>query len=188
MPKRYKGALRGAEMLGLARIQGNSVRITPTGAAVGGILDTSPSDWSDVHLKAIHSTLADVMPRAGAAPRILLLRDPMVRLIVRGLKENERSAPMPQLVKACDALGHDRTPALFFHPERSAEILNDHGQVRWSRLKATHYRSTTFYQIKSMLKHAGIPEDTVLGGSSVKDYDPSDYDPSEDVWTLGNVV
>ena len=183
MPKRWKGALRGAETLGLLRIQGNGVRITPTGAAVGDILDTSLDEWSDVHPKAIHSTLAGVMPRAGAALRILLLQEPMVRLVVRGLKEIEGSAPMPQLVRACDSIDHDRTPTLFFHPKRSAEILGEGGRVQWDRVEPIHYRSTTFYQMKSILKHAGILEDTGLGGSSV-----NNYDPSEDVWALRDVV
>jgi len=183
MPKRWKGALRGAETLGLLSILGNGVRLTPTGAAVSGILDTSLAAWSAVHPTAIHSTLADVMPRAGAALRILLLQEPMVRLVVRGLKEAEGSALMPQLVRTCDALDHDRTPVLFFHPQRSAEILSDRGQVQWGQVDAMHYRSTTFYQMKSILKHAGILEDTGLGGSSV-----NNYAPDEDLWRLRDGV
>jgi hypothetical protein len=107
----------------------------------------------------------------------------MVRLVVRGLKEIEGSAPMPQLVRACDSIDHDRTPTLFFHPKRSAEILGEGGRVQWDRVEPIHYRSTTFYQMKSILKHAGILEDTGLGGSSV-----NNYDPSEDVWALRDVV
>ena len=183
MPKRWKGALRGAEKLGLLRIQGNGVRLTPTGAAVGDILDTSLAEWSDVHPKAIHSTLAGVMPRAGAALRILLLQEPMVRLVVRGLKETDDSAAMLELVRACDPLDHNRTPTLFFHPKRSGEILDDRGRVQWGRVEPIHYRSTTFYQMRSILKHVGILEDTKLGGSSV-----NEYDPSEDVWALRDVV
>ena len=183
MPKRWKGALRGAETLGLVRIRGNGVRLTPTGGAVGDILDTSLPKWDDVHRKAIHSTVADVMPRAGAALRIVLLQEPMVRLVVRGLKETKDTATMPQLIRACDALDHDRAPTLFFHPKRSAEILDDRGRVQWDRVEPIHYRSTTFYQMKSILKHAGVLKDNGLGGSSVKE-----YDPDEDLWALRETV
>jgi hypothetical protein len=66
---------------------------------------------------------------------------------------------------------------------RSAEILNDRGRVQWDRVEPIHYRSTSFYQMKSILKHAGILKDTGLGGSSVKE-----YDPGEDLWVLRDTV
>lgn len=183
MPKDWKAALRGAETLGLVRVSGDSVRLTPTGDAAGDIIGASLPEWDGVHPKAIRSSLADVASRAGAALRILLLREPMVRLVIRGLKERDGEASMPQLARACDALDHDRTPALFFHPRRSAEIFDGRGRVQWDRVEPVHYRSTTFYQMKSILKHAGILKDTGLGGSSVKN-----YDPAEDVWRLRDVA
>ena len=183
MPKDWNAALRGAETLGLLRASGKGARLTPTGAAVSDILDVSLQVWSDVHPKAIHASLAAIMPRAGAALRILLLQEPMVRLIIQGLKECDREAAMPDLVRACDALDHDRAPVLFFHPKRIEEITDDQGRVQWEAAEGIHYRSTTFYQMKSILKHAGILKDTGLGASSVKHYDPSD-----DIWALRETV
>lgn len=183
MPRDWKAALRGAETLGLVRISGDSVRLTPTGAAAGDILGISLQEWNDVHPRAIRSTLADAVPRAGAALRILLLGEPMVRLVVRGLKKRDGEASMPRLARACDALDHDRTPTLFFHPRRIEEITGDQGHIQWDEIEAHHYRSTTFYQMKSILKHAGILEDTGLGGASVKN-----YDPAGDVWRLRDVA
>jgi len=42
-----------------------------------------------------------------------------------------------------------------------------------------HYRSTTFYQMKRILQHAGILRDTGLQSNSAKS-----YDPDEDQWAL----
>jgi hypothetical protein len=86
---------------------------------------------------------------------------------------------MPELVRACDALDHDRAPVLFFHPERVAEITTVDGRIRWAEVGGLHFRSTTHYQAKSILKHAGILEDTGLGAASAKE-----YVPEEDVWAL----
>ncbi len=46
-------------------------------------------------------------------------------------------------------------------------------------MEAQHFRSTTFMQYKSVLKHAGIIEPHTLGGSSSKA-----YDPDRDIWEL----
>jgi len=180
MPKDEQAALRGAATLGLVAIRGDAARLTSTGAAVGRIIDLSPAAWSRVHRRAIHSTLADVAPRAAAALRIVLHQEPMIRLVVRGLRELDgRRGSMPELVRACDALDHDRTPVLFFHPERVAAITTADDRIRWTDVEGIHFRSTTHYQAKSILKHAGILEDTGLGAASAKE-----YVPEEDIWAL----
>jgi len=45
--------------------RGHRVRLTPTGGAVGEIIGVSPADWTLIHRQTIHSTLAEVLPRAG---------------------------------------------------------------------------------------------------------------------------
>jgi len=180
MPKDERAALRGAETLGLVDVRGDAVGLTPTGEAVGEIIGVSLSEWSDIHRRALRSTLVDIVPRAGAVLRIVLLRDPMIRLIIRGLRDlDHNQGSMRELVQACDAIDHDRAPALFFHPERVEEITTSQGRIRWSDVEGIHFRSTTFYQAKSILKHAGILRDTGLGGASAKDYVPDD-----DRWAL----
>ncbi|PEN14291.1 hypothetical protein CRI94_04430 [Longibacter salinarum] len=180
MPKDWKAALRGAKKLGLVRRHGNTVELTPTGCAVRDILDTSLEEWNDIHKRAIYKPLADVFPRAGAALRILLLREPEVRLLVRALRQfDDKEAAMPKLAKTCDSIDHDRTPALLFTPERIDSMMDKAGRILWDQVDGMHYRSTTFYQMKRILQHAGILEDTGLQSNSAKS-----YKPAEDHWAL----
>lgn len=180
MPKDWKAALRGAEKLGLVRTQGNTVRLTATGAAVHDILDTSLDEWNDIHGRSLRRSLANVLPRAGASLRILLLREPEVRLLVRALREFDgQGAMMPALAQHCDSIDHDRTPALLFMPERIERITDDNGQILWARVDGMHYRSTTFYQMKRILQHAGVLEDTGLQANSA-----GSYEPEKDRWQL----
>lgn len=181
MPKGWRSALRGAEQLGLVRFPGHRVRLTSTGAAMRDIVDVSLAGWDDVHHRCRYGTmLADVLPRAAAGLRILLLHEPMIRLFTRGLRQFDGAkATMDQLVRTCDALDHDRAPVLFFNLERLPEITDNSGHVIWNAVRGIHYRSTTFYQMKRILQHAGVLADTGLAASSAKG-----YDPTEDVWAL----
>jgi hypothetical protein len=180
MPKYWKAALRGAKKLGLLRRHGDTVELTPTGCAVRDILDTPLEEWNDVHKRALRKPLADVFPRAGAALRILLLREPEVRLLVRALRQfDDKKAAMLDLAKTCDSIDHDRTPALLFTPERVDSVMDTDGKILWNHVEGTHYRSTTFYQMKRILQHAGILEDTGLQSNSA-----TSYEPAEDHWAL----
>lgn len=58
-------------------------------------------------------------------------------------------------------------------------ITGDDGQSLWHKVQPGHFRSTTFFQYKSILKHAGIIKAERLGGSSTKG-----YDPDQDRWEL----
>jgi hypothetical protein len=49
----------------------------------------------------------------------------------------------------------------------------------WQRIAPQHYRSTTFFQYKSILKHAGVLAPHTLGGTSTRS-----YDPDADLWEL----
>jgi hypothetical protein len=51
--------------------------------------------------------------------------------------------------------------------------------VLWHKVELRHFRSTTFLQYKSVLKHAGIVAPHALGGVSAHS-----YDPDRDIWEL----
>ena len=168
MPKNWQPALRGAQKLGIARMNGKEARLTTAGEAVQDILDTTVEEWADVHAAAKRAPLADHTPQAAAVLRILLMRSPMARLVVAGLrKHHDGRASLSQLAHACSTLDYGHAMVLFFIPERLEPITNNRGRIEWDRLQAEHYRPTTSYQYKSILKHAGVIEDTGLGGSSV---------------------
>ena len=180
MPKDWLGALRGARKLGLVDEGGGSVRLTTTGKAVKDILDTSLEAWAAVHQKSKRTPLVDHEPRAAAVLRLLVMQDPMARLLEAGLKQTSgQRASFDELARTCDQLDHARAPVLFFVPERIERITDKRGHIQWGQVEGHHFRSRTFYQHKSILKHAGVIADTGLGSATAKD-----YDPKEDIWAL----
>jgi hypothetical protein len=185
MPDRtWKGALRGARKLGLVTAQGAEVSLTQVGAAVKAILpdlDTWTKTHQIVGKPANKTPLVKHSPCAAAVLRLLLLRDPIVELVIQGLKRFSKGrACFSELAQECDKLDHARTPIFFLHPRSAVELADNHGRLDWSNAQGEHYRSTSFFQHKSILKHAGIlAANTKLGGSSAKN-----YDPNADVWEL----
>jgi hypothetical protein len=184
MPKEWRNALSGAQKLGLVRILGNTVQLTAVGIAVKDILPVSVVDWAQVHKKVGARgrgvPLVEYQPLSAAVLRLLLLQDAMVRLIIEGLQTcPDRSASFAELAVTCDQLDHARAPIFFLKPEAMTLLADDRGRIRWELTKGEHYRSRTFYQYKSILKHAGILKASKLGGSTAKG-----YDPSQDVWEL----
>lgn len=176
MPKDWIGAVRGAQKLGLVEKDGNRARLTTTGEAVQDILDTSLEEWASVHQKTKSTPLVDHEPRAAAALRLLVMQDSMARLIVRGLERcADQRASFDELARVCSQLDYDRSSVIFFVPERIEDITDRQGRIRWGQVQGEHFRSTTSYQFKSILKHAGVIEDTGLGGSKP---------PQDDVWVL----
>jgi len=183
MPKDWRSALRGAQKLKLVIISGKQVRLTPVGAAIKVLLPDSIPIWADTHQKAgakgTRQTLAQQNPRAAAALRLLLLDDPMVRLIIEGLSRLGQAVTFHELAIMCDSLDHARTPIFFLNPNSADKIIDDKGRIRWDIVTKDDYRSTNFYQFKSILRHAGILSDQSLGGPSTKD-----YKPDQDIWEL----
>jgi hypothetical protein len=164
MPKDWKGALRGVRKLGLVRKDGSKVRLTPTGEAVQEILEIPLEEWAVVHRKAKRQPLVDHEPRAAAALRLLLMQDPMARLLRAGLKRvSGHRASFGELARICDQLDHARASVLFFVPERIESITDERGRIQWRQVEGHHFRSRTFYQYKRILKHAGVIADTGLG-------------------------
>jgi hypothetical protein len=183
MPKDWKPALRGAQKLKLVTISGKEVRLTPIGAAIKVILPDTIDAWADTHqhagAKGTRLTLAQYKPQAAAALRLLLLDDPMVRLIIEGLSRLGRAVTFRELAIMCDSLDHARAPIFFLNPNSADKIIDDKGRIRWDIVTKDDYRSTNFYQFKSVLRHAGILSDLSLGGPSTKD-----YKPDQDIWEL----
>jgi hypothetical protein len=111
--------------------------------------------------------------------RLLLMSDPVARL----LTETLAAAAAPLSMRALILLSAERdralTPAAFFHPDAVSAITGDDGQILWHKVETRHFRSTTFLQYKSVLKHAGIIAPHALGGASARS-----YDPDRDIWEL----
>lgn len=184
MPKDWRPALTGAQRLGIVRIQGNSVSLTEVGTAVKDIMPATLEKWAVVHgvvgSRGGAIPLMDHCPQVAAVLRILLFHDPMVRLIVAGLKEfPEKSATFAELARKCDQIDHARAPIFFLRPESLPNITDDCGHILWNQVSPGDYRSTNFYQFKSIMKHAGILAPTRLGGASTEN-----FVSSQDVWTL----
>jgi hypothetical protein len=183
----WRGALRGAEKLGLVRVSGPTARLTDVGAAVKALLPPTLDEWAAVHRRARvqgGATMARACPAAGAALRLLLLHDPMVQLILAGLRTFPgASATFAALAVACDGLDHARAPVFFLKPEAAASLSDDRGRVRWGDARAGDYRSTMYQQYKSVLKHAGLLSPARLGGTS-----STSYVPERDVWALADTA
>mgnify|MGYP001057925849 CR=1 FL=1 len=184
MPNQWRSALSGAQKLSLVSIRGAEVRLTAVGSAARDILPDSLKAWAHVHRKAGARgggiPLAQFQPQSAALLRLLLLQDRIVRLVVEGLRTfPDKSASFDKLALACDQLDHASAPIFFLKPEAVSLLSDDTGRVEWKSAKGEHYRSSTFYQYKSVLKHAGILAPTTLGGATAKG-----YDPLQDIWAL----
>ena len=153
------------------------------GAALKVLLPQTLDAWTDVHRRAASrdraATLANLCPSAGAVLRILLLQNATVRLLVEGLRSGGDSASLAELAANCDRLDHARAPILFLTPNALSDLQDEQGGVAWRLADASAFRPTVSYQLKSVLKHAGIlAADVRLGGSRR-------FDPAADRWTLG---
>lgn len=185
IPKGWRSTVSAAQKLGLVSVHGDVAQLTPVGAAAKEILPANVEEWTRVH-EAVSARGSHVRAlvrhrrEAGALLRLLLLQDPTVRLIIEGLRMfPDQTATFAALAVACDQLDHARAPILFLKPEAAAALTDERGRVRWQLVTGEDYRSTTFYQFKSILKHAGILTERRLGGATTKG-----YEPTEDVWEL----
>ncbi len=184
IPDNWLAALRGAQKLGLVQIDGKCVRLTDVGAAVRVVLPADVNQWQLIHervaARSERITLSVMNPLAGAALRLLLLQDPIVRMVVEGLRRFEGwRATFMALAGQCAQIDHRRASIFFLKPEAAVQRSDARGVVDWSSVVAEDLRSTTFYQYKSILKHAGILAPSRLGGASTKG-----YDVKKDVWEL----
>lgn len=182
MPESWRSSLDDATRLGLVGRARDQVTLTPVGKAMRALIPHDLHDWARVHADAKRggATLALVSPRASAALRLLLLHDPMVRHLVAGIEALPgRSGTFPAVAVSCDSIDHARTAPVFLLPEAAARVSDRRGRIRWSLVQAHDWRTSTYMQWKSYLKHAGILADTGLGGTTSRT-----YRPDRDVWML----
>ena len=185
MPRDVKAALAGARKLGLVTVDGQTARLSDLGRAISCLLPTELDEWSHIHrdLAAARGqlTLHIRAPQAAAVLRLLLLRDPIVQHAVEGLRILPPSgANFPSLAQACS--GIDRSKALIFFMKPEAVPSHDQapgGHIDWFKVDGQDFRSTTFFQYKSVLRHAGILSPHALGGATA-----ASYQPLQDWWEL----
>lgn len=177
-----RGALQGAAKLGTVELQADRARLSFTGRTVADLLPSAP-ELARLHEQLIAAgrgaALADLSPAVGAVLRLLLTSDPVARLVVATLEAAGGPVSMRALVLLSAERDRALTPAVFFHAEAVAAITGDAGQILWHKVQPQHFRSGTFFQYKSILKHAGFLTPQRLGGSSSKA-----YDPDGDIWEL----
>jgi hypothetical protein len=188
MPTEWRRALAGAQKLGLVNIRGDHYALTPVGEAVKRLLPSSLTDWAETHKfaagRGVGTSLVFHQPEAAAVLRLLLLQEPIVRLLIEGLSTfAAHQANFEELAIACDRLDHARAPIIFLKPEAAATLADSKGRIRWRDARGEDFRSTTFMQYKSILKHAGILAEQRLGGTTAKD-----YNPRLDLWILGSAL
>jgi hypothetical protein len=182
LPRDLRAVVRGAQKLGLVRVRGDTVELTLQGRAASELLPdlaTLSSIHQSIASRGVRTTLQDQHPPSAAILRWLLAADPVAELIVETL--TDLGGPVPLLELAQWALKRDRVRAttVFFTPEALAEITDAQGVVIWSHVQPRHFRSTTFFQYKSVLKHAGLIISHALGGASTVS-----YQPESDIWEL----
>lgn len=183
LPRDLRAVVRGAQKLGLVRARGDTVELTLQGQAASELLPdlaTLAQIHQAIASRGARTTLQDQHPPSAAILRWLLAADPVAALIVETLTDlGGGPVTLPELAQR--ALDRDRIRALtaFFTPEAVAEITDAQGVIIWSRVQPHHFRSTTFFQYKSVLKHAGLLTAHALGGASVVS-----YQPDKDIWEL----
>lgn len=159
-------------------------RLTEAGGAVKDVLPTSLAEWAEVHRRLASARgkqlLHQLNARAGGVLRLLLLQDAVVKLILEGLNRMPgRRATFDRLAASCAAIDAPRAAIFFLKPEAAAARAGSNGHVDWARIEAEDYRSTSFFQFKSVLRHGGVLANTKLGGSS-----GARYRPECDIWVL----
>jgi hypothetical protein len=184
LPKNTNATLKGAQRLGIVKLDGRKARLTDIGGAVKHMLPPDVDEWSRIHSRissrGSQDSLCNVHPTAAAVLRLLLLQDSVVRIVIEGLRSFPKpTASFAELAIACDRIDHAKAPIFFLKPESAARLSDRHGRIPWESVNADDYRSTTFYQYKSILKHAGILALGRLGGATVVG-----YDPFRDIWAL----
>jgi hypothetical protein len=182
MPKSWRSSLDDATRLGLVGHDRYAVAPTDIGRAMRSLIPHDLDDWARVHVasKRPGSTLAVVSPQASAALRLLLFHDPMVRHLADGIKALPgRTGSILEVAQSCDRIDRRRTVPVFLLPEAAVRVADQRGRIQWHLVQARDWRTTTYMQWKSYLKHAGILANTGLGGTTSRT-----YRPDWDIWTL----
>ncbi len=184
MPDSLRAALSGAQKLGLVVIDGTDVRLSDVGATVRELLPSEVAEWTAIHHDLVGARgrlmLSARCRTAGIVLRLLLLRDPLVRLVVDGLRTlPNREGSFVELAQACARLDRRKAVIFFLEPEAATKWVPRSGLVDWHSVSGDAFRSTTFFQYKSVLRHAGVITANALGAASTRH-----YDPARDRWQL----
>lgn len=182
MPEGWRHSLDDTTRLGLVGRARDVVTLTATGRTMRELIPHELEDWGRVHVMAKQpgTTMARVSPRASAPLRHLLLHDPMVRHLIAGLASLPgRTGTFPQLALACDAVDRARTSPVFLLPEGATRISDRRGRIPWHLARSSEWRTSTYTQWKSSLRHSGIIANTGLGGTTSRT-----YRPALDTWAL----
>jgi hypothetical protein len=181
LPGDLEATLRGARSLGILRGSRDSIELSETGAAIKVLLPKTLADWADIHERASkgeRAALSVLCPPAAAALRLLLLRHATVSLLIEGLKSLGGAGSLADLARACDRLDHELAPVIFLTPVGLADAQDERGRINWNVAGQGVWRTTTGFQLKAVLRHAGILSPASSLGSSTSP------DPLSNFWSL----
>jgi hypothetical protein len=181
LPGDLEATLRGARSLGILRGSRDSIELSETGAAIKVLLPETVVEWAAIHERASkgeRAALSVLCPSAAAALRLLLLRHGTVSLLIEGLKSLGGVGSLADLARACDRLDHELAPVVFLTPVGMAAAQDERGRINWNVAGQGVWRTTTGFQLKSVLRHAGILSPASSLGSSTSP------DPVSDFWSL----
>jgi len=185
-------ARTGAAFLNLIDDQPASTRLTPLGREVVrfalreyGSVDAALQVFDD--WKRSRERFCDLAPKWGMLSRRVVYDYPATQLLVEELQhmhEDGITEPkLPDLVEYLHELHPSFTIELFVRGDDDvrSRVLNADGELQRDALSVGGiYHSPTVFQLKAMLYHAGI--------LTSRGAEPSNLDPTADVWALRESV
>ncbi|WP_458187415.1 hypothetical protein [Haladaptatus sp. NG-WS-4] len=182
------GARTGASFLNLVSIDPDRERLTPLGREVVrfahgeyGSVDAALATFDD--WKRSRKRFCDLAPKWGFLTRRVVYAYPATELLVSELQnlhdDGEPAPTLPQFVRYLHALHPSFTVELFFRGDEAVRkrVLTSDGELRAAELEDGNvYHSPTVFQLKAILFHAGIV--------THRGKEPSNIDPTEDIWAL----
>ena len=181
-------ARQGATFLNLIDDRPDGVRLTPLGREVVrfalnryGSVEDALATFPDWYRKS--KRFYDLAPAWGQLTRRVVFAYPATQLLVEEIQHlHEDGFAEPTLVELVRYL-HERHPSftieLFVRGTDDARkrVLDRDGELRTAPLSDGNiYHSPTVFQLKAMLYHAGILTE--------RGAEPSNLDPTNDVWSI----
>ena len=181
-------ARRGAVFLGLVEKRPSGIGLTPLGREVVrfakaryGSVTNALCEFEDWYRSS--RCFYDVAPNWGELARRVIFAYPATRLLVeeiQTLHEGGFDAPtLVELVLYLHEVHPTFTVELFLrgNDDVRSRVLAADGELREAVLREGEtYHSPTVFQLKAMLYHAGI--------LTARGTEPTNLDPTEDVWAL----
>ena len=181
-------ARQGAEFLGLIDTGGGSENLTSLGKEVvrfavskHGDVDTALEKFSE--WKGSRTRFTEVAPEWGLVARRVVFEYPATELIVEELQKLHDDGVTEPSLKEFVLNLYDSHPSftveLFISnkEEKRERVFRDDDTLDGEALEdGAVYQPSTTFQLKAMMYHTGILTDTGA--------EPSNIDPTEDVWRL----